>query len=35
LVGTLAAAAAVAFTKSVFAPHRLRPNAIQFRASNP
>lgn len=35
LVGTLAAAAAVAFTKSVFAPHRLRPNVIQFRASNP
>lgn len=35
LVGTLAASASVAFTKSVFAPHRLRPNAIQFRASNP
>ena len=35
LVGTISAAAAAAFTKSVFAPHRLRPNAVQFQPNKP
>lgn len=35
LVGTISAAAAAAFTKSVFAPHRLHPNAVQFQPNKP
>ena len=35
LAGTISAAAAAAFTKSVFAPHRLRPNAVQFQPNKP